>query len=227
LGSKLLRELSFISTSAYRFNQGHIPFYPQRWHPKRRSPSTTSQVSKIHVSCHTGQQDAANTLPADLKNTSDDAIPNYLNSLKFEQSHYLTDVRLALGYSAFLVAGACFLWDYKFGFDATKYYTAAAVAVYMVLNGALTMWIWGREKSIVYVGTAPSGETVRPGNPAVAMASLYKEAAEQGGLVVEVSVHSLTKYGTDHNIHHDQEERPNLQPQHLHKDKRRPQAEDH
>ncbi len=36
----------------------------------------------------------------DLKNTSDDAIPNYLNSLKIKQSHYLTDVRLALGYSA-------------------------------------------------------------------------------------------------------------------------------
>jgi hypothetical protein len=30
-----------------------------------------------------------------------------------------------------------------------------------VLNSALTLWIWRREKGVVYVGTAPSGETVR------------------------------------------------------------------
>lgn len=97
---------------------------------------------------------------ADLKNTSDDAIPNYLNSLNFTQSHALTDVRLALGYSAFFLAAACFLWDYKLGFESTKYYTAAAVAIYTTLNSALTLWIWLKEKGIVYVGTAPDGETV-------------------------------------------------------------------
>ncbi|KAJ4410280.1 hypothetical protein N0V82_009274 [Gnomoniopsis sp. IMI 355080] len=97
---------------------------------------------------------------ADLKNTSDDAIPNYLNSLKFKQSHTLTDVRLGLGYSAFLIAAACFLWDYKFGFESTKYYTAGAVIVYSILNSALTLWIWLKEKGIIYVGTAPNGETV-------------------------------------------------------------------
>ncbi|KAK0703611.1 microsomal signal peptidase 25 kDa subunit-domain-containing protein [Lasiosphaeria miniovina] len=98
---------------------------------------------------------------ADLKNTSDDAIPNYLNSLKFTQSHRLTDVRLALGYSAFAVAAACFLWDYKLGFESTKWATAAAVIVYMVLNGALTFWLLAVEKGTVYVGRAPTGETVR------------------------------------------------------------------
>lgn len=99
------------------------------------------------------------TCHADLKNTSDDTIPVYLNSLKFRQSHTLTDVRLALGYSALAIAAACFAWDYKFGFDDTKYYTAAAVAVYTVLNTALTLWIWKKEKGVVYVGVAPSGET--------------------------------------------------------------------
>ncbi|KAK3330425.1 microsomal signal peptidase 25 kDa subunit-domain-containing protein [Apodospora peruviana] len=98
---------------------------------------------------------------ADLKNTSDDAIPNYLNSLKFTQSHRLTDVRLALGYSAFVVAAACFLWDFKFGFESTKYYTAVAVALYSLLNGVLTYWIFSVEKGTVYTGTAPSGETLR------------------------------------------------------------------
>ncbi|KAF7564075.1 hypothetical protein G7046_g77 [Stylonectria norvegica] len=97
---------------------------------------------------------------ADLKNTSDDAIPNYLNSLKFTQSHFLTDVRLALGYSAFALAAACFLWDYKLGFESTKYFTAAAVAVYSLINAALTLWITLREKGTIYEGTAPTGEKI-------------------------------------------------------------------
>ncbi|KAI8662534.1 hypothetical protein LRP88_06744 [Fusarium phalaenopsidis] len=97
---------------------------------------------------------------ADLKNTSDDAIPNYLNSLKFRQSHTLTDVRLALGYSAFGIAAACFLWDYKLGFENTKHFTAAAVAVYTLVNTALTLWITFREKGVIYEGTSPSGEKI-------------------------------------------------------------------
>ncbi|KAK3897865.1 microsomal signal peptidase 25 kDa subunit-domain-containing protein [Staphylotrichum tortipilum] len=98
---------------------------------------------------------------ADLKNTTDDAIPNYLNSLRFTQSHALIDTRLALGFSALATAAACFFWDYKLGFDATKPYTAAAVALYTLLNGALTYWLLYVERGTVYVGTAPSGETLR------------------------------------------------------------------
>ncbi|KAI0387326.1 SPC25-domain-containing protein [Hypomontagnella monticulosa] len=97
---------------------------------------------------------------ADLKNTSDDAIPNYLNSLKFKQDHKLVDTRLSLGYGAFAIAAACFLWDYKLGFEPTKYYTAAAVALYALLNGALTYWIGFVEKGVVYQGTAPDGSTI-------------------------------------------------------------------
>lgn len=68
-----------------------------------------------------------------------------------------------------MVAGACFLWDYKLGFESTKYYTAAAVALYTILNGALTLWIWGVEKGNIYVGTSPSGEKVcRPQGPSCA-----------------------------------------------------------
>jgi signal peptidase complex subunit 2 len=94
---------------------------------------------------------------ADLKNTSDDAVPNYLNSLKFRQDHSLADVRLALGYGAFAVAGACFLWDYKLGFDYTKYWTAAAVAIYALLNAILTYWIAYVERGIIYQGSSPDG----------------------------------------------------------------------
>ncbi|EKD17522.1 uncharacterized protein L3040_006638 [Drepanopeziza brunnea f. sp. 'multigermtubi'] len=97
----------------------------------------------------------------DLKNTSDDAVPAYLNSLKFKQSHTLTDVRLALGYSAFAICAATFYWDYKLGFDSTKQYTAVAVALYTLINGILTLWIWGVEKGTIYVGTNAAGDKVQ------------------------------------------------------------------
>ncbi|KAF6236535.1 hypothetical protein HO173_005316 [Letharia columbiana] len=89
---------------------------------------------------------------SDLKNTTDDALPNYLTSLKFKQSHFLTDVRLALGYSAVVIAAITFYADYKLGWDKTKYWTFWAVLVYFTLNGALTFWIWGVEKGKVFAG---------------------------------------------------------------------------
>ncbi|KAK0510816.1 hypothetical protein JMJ35_006368 [Cladonia borealis] len=89
---------------------------------------------------------------SDLKNTTDDALPNYLTSLKFAQSHLLTDVRLALGYTAVIIAGATFYADWKLGWDATKYWTFWAVLVYFMLNGVLTVWIWGVEKGTVFRG---------------------------------------------------------------------------
>ncbi len=88
----------------------------------------------------------------DLKNTTDDAIPNYLTSLKFKQSHFLTDVRLSLGYAAVVIAAATFYLDYKFGWDKTKEWTLWAVVAYFILNGALTYWIWGIEKGKVFTG---------------------------------------------------------------------------
>jgi len=100
-----------------------------------------SAVSKISVY----------SLP-DLKNTTDDALPNYLNSLGFTQSHFYTDVRLALGYSAVVIAGALFYADWKLGWDVTKPYTLPAVLAYMVLNGAFTYWLWWVEGSTIYVG---------------------------------------------------------------------------
>jgi len=88
----------------------------------------------------------------DLKNTTDDALPNYLTSLKFEQSHFLTDVRLALGYSAITIAAITFYFDYTLGWDKTKEYTLWAVLAYFTLNGALTLWTWFAEKGKIFTG---------------------------------------------------------------------------
>ena len=90
---------------------------------------------------------------ADLKNTTDDALPNYLTSLKFQQSHLLTDVRLALGYSAVALTAAIFLLDRQYGWDKTKDVTLWAVIIYFVLNTALNAWTMFVEKGQIFVGT--------------------------------------------------------------------------
>jgi len=107
----------------------------------------------------TSLNSATNNLP-DLKSTSDDAIPNYLGSLKFRQSHVLGDVHIALGWSAFAIAAACFYWERTFGEVATKPYTLIAVIAYAVITSAHTLWSWFVEKAVVYEGTSPSGEKV-------------------------------------------------------------------
>ncbi|KAI4268534.1 MAG: hypothetical protein L6R35_006750, partial [Caloplaca aegaea] len=87
-----------------------------------------------------------------LKNTTDDALPRYLTSLKFKQSHILADVRLGLGYAAVAISGVTFYTDYKLGWDATKSWTLWAVIAYFIINGALTYWTWGIEKGKIFTG---------------------------------------------------------------------------
>lgn len=50
------------------------------------------------------------------------------------------------------IAAATFYFDYKLGWEKTKEGTLWAVVIYFILNGALTLWIWGVEKGCVYVG---------------------------------------------------------------------------
>lgn len=109
-----------------------------------------------------------------MKNTSDDAIPNYLNSIKFKQINFLADVRLALGFVAVFVAGACFAWDFKLGFEATKSYTAVAVGLYALLNGLMTLWSFFAEQNIVYEGVAPDGSKLSLGTRTTKGKPVYK-----------------------------------------------------
>lgn len=69
----------------------------------------------------------------------------------------MTDVRLALGYTAVAIAAVTFYADHKLGWDATKQGTLWAVAAYFVLNSALTFWIWGVEKGKAFVGEGKNG----------------------------------------------------------------------
>jgi hypothetical protein len=95
---------------------------------------------------------------SDLKNTTDDALPNYLQSLRFKQIHTQTDVRLALGWSAVAIAGALFYFDWKLGWEVTKPYTLPAVVAYFVINTAFTYWIWFVEGGCIYEGEGKTGK---------------------------------------------------------------------
>ncbi|KAF1825937.1 uncharacterized protein K489DRAFT_291682, partial [Dissoconium aciculare CBS 342.82] len=89
----------------------------------------------------------------DLKNTTDDALGNYLRGLSFQQDNSKLDVRLALGYVSVIIAGVIFYADWKLGWEATKGWTAVAVAAYAVLNGGFTYWMWAVEKGLVFEGS--------------------------------------------------------------------------
>ncbi|KAK5718892.1 signal peptidase complex subunit spc2 [Elasticomyces elasticus] len=89
---------------------------------------------------------------ADLKNTTDDALGNYLRGLDFKQDNTKIDVRLAIGYASVLIAAATFAADYKLGWEVTKTWTAVAVVAYALLNGAFTYWMWAVEKGCVFDG---------------------------------------------------------------------------
>lgn len=89
----------------------------------------------------------------DLKNTTDDALGNYLRGIGFKQDNTKMDVKLAVGYLAVIIAGATFVADYKLGWEATKGWTAVAVAVYAVLNGVFTYWLWFVEAGLVFEGS--------------------------------------------------------------------------
>ncbi|MCJ1408873.1 hypothetical protein MMC19_002950 [Ptychographa xylographoides] len=116
---------------------------------------------------------AVYSLP-DLKNTTDDALPNYLTSLKFQQSHFLTDIRLTLGYSAVIIAAATFIFDYKLGWDETKGITFYAVIAYFLLNGALTLWIWFAEKGKIFQGTSAKGTLLTIASSVTKHTPIYK-----------------------------------------------------
>lgn len=73
----------------------------------------------------------------------------------------MEDFRLGLGYAALIVAAACFGWDYKLGWEATKLWTACAVGLYAALNGGLTLWVWLVEQGTVYQGTCPGKDAGR------------------------------------------------------------------
>ena len=112
-------------------------------------------------------EQATDTLEPDLKNATDDALAPYLSTLAkpyaFKQSHALTNTRLAVGYTAVIIAAVTFYADWKLGWDETKGYTTIACVIYFILNSFLTYHIWRLEAGRVFVGTREGGQKVSSG----------------------------------------------------------------
>ncbi|KAI9756166.1 MAG: hypothetical protein M4579_003979 [Chaenotheca gracillima] len=95
---------------------------------------------------------AVYSLP-DLKNTTDDALPNYLTSIGFKQSQLLSNIRLALQSSMVAIAGVAFYLDYTKDWSETKDFTLWAVVAYFLLSAVVTGLVWLVENGMVFQGT--------------------------------------------------------------------------
>jgi signal peptidase complex subunit 2 len=76
-----------------------------------------------------------------------------MKSLEFVQSHTLSDVRLALGYTAVLAVAIAAYYEYRVGFQAAKGWSTLSVGVYFLLNAALYCWTTYIERDVVYIGS--------------------------------------------------------------------------
>ena len=68
-----------------------------------------------------------------------------------------------MGYSAVVTAAMTFYFDWQFGWEKTKHFTFWAVVAYFILNGALTVWVWGVEKGSVFLGHMDGTQVSRTG----------------------------------------------------------------
>jgi hypothetical protein len=80
-------------------------------------------------------------------------IAQYMKSLNYVQSHTLTDIHLALGYTAVLAVAAAAYYEYKVGFQQAKSWSMLSVGTYFLLNAGLYLWTTYIESETVYVGT--------------------------------------------------------------------------
>ena len=75
-----------------------------------------------------------------------------MKSLDFVQSHTLSDVRLALGYTAVVAVAIAAYYEYRVGFQSAKGWSTLSVGAYFVLNAALYCWTTFVERDIIYIG---------------------------------------------------------------------------
>ena len=75
-----------------------------------------------------------------------------MESLGYVQSHMLSDIRLALGYTAVVAVAMTALYEYKVGFQAAKGWSTLSVGSYFILQAALYCWTNYVERGIIYAG---------------------------------------------------------------------------
>jgi signal peptidase complex subunit 2 len=75
-----------------------------------------------------------------------------MKSLDYVQSHTLSDIRLALGYTAVIGVAAAAYCEYKVGFQDAKGWSTLSVGSYFLLNFAMYCWTTYIEGDTIYIG---------------------------------------------------------------------------
>lgn len=87
-----------------------------------------------------------------MRTVSDDNLPACLETLGYEQSFTLSDIKLALGVATVAIAGFMFYLDKKFGFYETYWVLVACITAYFAISGVLFYLNMGSAKNNKYVG---------------------------------------------------------------------------
>ena len=114
-------------------------------------------------------------------------------------------MRLVLGWTAVVIAGVLFYFDWKLGWEQTKVWTLPAVIAYFILNGAFTYWIWFVEKGVIFVGeregkkvrTSFSSQLVR--RHLLTVGSLSSPRQQRNTALFTMSPHAIPPQQTAHN----------------------------
>ncbi|GAA5882961.1 hypothetical protein JCM16303_006761 [Sporobolomyces ruberrimus] len=91
----------------------------------------------------------------ELKTTLDDTVREFfsLERNNFTPSNFHQDVRLSLGWTSVLIALGTTYYAYKVDdFQRTKPFVANGVALYVVLNTVLALYVAYFEKNLIWVG---------------------------------------------------------------------------
>ncbi|EDO16186.1 hypothetical protein Kpol_1014p1 [Vanderwaltozyma polyspora DSM 70294] len=88
----------------------------------------------------------------ELRQTLDEALSPTLKRLGYIESHHLTDLKLAIGYSITLTAATSFYLDKKFSYSESLVYQKILVAAYFILS--VIFWWFNKfiQNDISYVG---------------------------------------------------------------------------
>ncbi|GHJ86884.1 hypothetical protein NliqN6_3286 [Naganishia liquefaciens] len=92
----------------------------------------------------------------ELKNACDDAVKSIMKEHQFTEIHTHTDIKLALGWIAVLVAAGTAGYSYKYGFEQTRGIAMAGVVAYFVLSGIQLLYAYYFEGSKIYTGKRKS-----------------------------------------------------------------------
>ncbi len=95
-----------------------------------------------------------------LRTVLDDQLPDIFSKRGYTQSFILGDIRMAIGFTASIIAALYGYYDYQNGFIAALPYCRFAVPAFFILNTILTFWMFYVEGNIKYQGINKNGSKI-------------------------------------------------------------------